>query len=350
MASVPHINRADLELVRAIGEGGFGSVFHMTWKRSGTRDLQHVAAKRLYKVESPELDILSELKHPNVVRLIGVVPDELDFMLVLELCNHGSLRSYLDRHDKHPLPTELFEKWSREAAKAIRYLHQMGIIHKDVKSQNYFISGENVLKLGDFGLAEKMVMKKAPPVAETGTSVEGASQIPITTINTSQMVVKASIPETGISVAAALQTSTTTTPRGSWTHMAPELQHTTCKLSPKFDIFSFGVVLWEMLTGQVPYESMSYQAIISHVCRKNRRLEIPRECPRHLADLMVRCWQGNQEMRPDIDQVMRVLGKKTTMKTMQEKEVDVHRLETMMGSIGMNDHAYSSFLSKFMFY
>lgn len=228
---IVHIRRKDLKLVKKIGEGGYGTVYHMIWKRDGDHgnngkddeDVIHVAAKKQYKVDHSELEVLSKLKHVNIVGLIGVIPEEIDFMLILELCKSGSLRNHLDRCGQEPLPKELFCRWSKDAARAIQYLQDMKVVHKDVKSDNYLVSGSDhpdgegtVLKLADFGLA-KTIEK----------TVSGATQ------------------------------------RGSWAYMAPELL-IDCTLSPtKLDIYAYGVVLWEMLTGKIPYDGMVRKFITS---------------------------------------------------------------------------------------
>ena len=190
------------------------------------------------KWEKNELEVLSRLSHPNIVCLIGVVPEELDFMLILELCEGGSLRSYLDQNEKRPLSEELFKSWSKQAAKAIQYLNHMKIVHKDIKCDNYLITKDKILKLADFGLAKEIE-----------------------------------------------QTLSNATQTGTWPYMAPELLKDST-LSPKLDIYAYAVVLWEMLTGKVPYEGMQYHELIWHVCHHNKRLDIPPDCPEHLAELM----------------------------------------------------------------
>ena len=259
MSPVVQIHRQDLELVKKIGEGGYGTVYHMIWKKS--EEKIHVAAKKQYEVEKRELDILSKLGHENIVHLIGVVPGELDFMLILELCEGGSLRSYLDTNGKKPLPPKLLKRWSKHAASAIQYLNHMKIVHKDVKCDNYLIAEGDILKLADFGLAKELE-----------------------------------------------QTLSNATQSGTWPYMAPELLKD-CTLSPKLDIYAYAVVLWEMLTGQIPYEEMEYMEIIWHVCKHNKRLEIPVDCPKHLVELMTLCWEEDHKKRPSIDQVILLLGK-----------------------------------------
>jgi serine/threonine protein kinase len=254
------IRRQDLKMVKKIGAGGFASVYHMTWESES--GIVHVAAKILNEVDTHELEVMSKLHHPNIVKLIGVVNDEIGHthMLILELCEHGSLRSYLKMNGK--LTPDLFDRWVMDAAKAIGYLRQMKLVHKDVKSDNYLIAGNNVLKLCDFGLTK-----------EINNTVGDATQ------------------------------------RGTLTYMAPELLGKCKKQSPKFDIFAFAIVVWEMLTGLVPFEGIEGLAVVWKVCHENQRLEIPADCPPYLEELMTLCWQRDHEKRPSIEDVVNRLGK-----------------------------------------
>lgn len=131
------ISRSKLTFVKRIGSGGFSTVYQMTWKSAkGNMD---IAAKKLNRNDDHELNIMSTLDHPNIVKLLGVVDEEVDFMLILELCEGGSLRSYLDKQNEHPSKEEFFS-WAKQAAAPVKYLKEMKIVHKDIKSPNYMIS------------------------------------------------------------------------------------------------------------------------------------------------------------------------------------------------------------------
>ena len=133
------IPRKDLKLIKQIGSGGFGSVYKALWKS------REVAAKRLNEPDRNEVEVLSQLQHPNIVNLFGVIDEECEFFLILELCEGGSLRSYLNQHKGQRL--KAFYDWVRQAGSPIEYLNKKKIIHKDVKSSNYLITKGNVLKL-----------------------------------------------------------------------------------------------------------------------------------------------------------------------------------------------------------
>ncbi|XP_072043240.1 mitogen-activated protein kinase kinase kinase 20-like [Amphiura filiformis] len=256
-APINQIKQSDLKFVKQIGEGGFSSVYQMTWIHPSLGPIQ-IAAKKLIKRDVKELDIMSGLDHPNIVKLIGVVDEQMEFMLILELCDRGSLRSYLKELNGGRLPDKQFYDWAEQAARPLEYLRQIHLVHKDVKSPNYMITAENNLKLGDFGISKNL--------------------------------------EHTISHA---------TDSASWRWMAPELAEGI--LSPKYDIFGYGMVLWEMRTGMLPFQGLESQVVVMRVCYENERLPIPEHCPPTIKELMKQCWEANWRMRPNIKEVISVI-------------------------------------------
>ncbi len=219
-----------------------------------------VAVKKLNKHDVKELDIMTGLDHPNIVRLLGVVDEQLDFMLILELCDKGSLRSYLDNLNGERLSDYQFYEWAEQAARPLEYLRKKHIIHKDVKSDNYMITSENNLKLGDFGISKKHE-----------------------------------------------HTISNATESSSARYMAPELM-TKNVLSPKYDIFAYGVVVWELRTGKQPYEGLESNSVVYRVCEYNERPPIPDDCPKPIKDLMECCWDVDWKKRPSIEEVIEMVS------------------------------------------
>ncbi len=249
------INKPDLHLVKRIGSGGFSCVFQAKWKD------QDAAAKRLNEPDEHEVEVLAKLDHPNIVKLIGICRDELDLYLVLELCTGGSLRSYLDqqRSLKKKLPLERVLDWAKQAARPIQYLKDMKIVYKDVKSPNYLIAEGNVLKLANFGLAKNIEF-----------------------------------------------TFKNATERASRPWMAPELL-VECVLSPTHDIHSYGIVVWELCTTEIPFEGSGANHVVYRICN-NERPTIPPDCPQDLTDLMTQCWNKDWRQRPTIDHILNLVS------------------------------------------
>ncbi|KAI3703156.1 hypothetical protein L6452_28912 [Arctium lappa] len=271
ISSLQIIRNEDLEELRELGSGTFGTVYHGKWR--GT----DVAIKRIKKscfagrsseqerltIEFwREADILSKLHHPNVVAFYGVVQDGPGGTLatVTEFMVDGSLRHVLLRKDRH-LDHRKKLIIAMDAAFGMEYLHSKNIVHFDLKCDNLLVNMKDpsrpICKVGDFGLSK----------IKRNTLVSG-----------------------GV--------------RGTLPWMAPELLNgSSNKVSEKVDVFSFGIVLWEILTGEEPYANMHYGAIIGGIVSNTLRPPIPRDCDGEWRRLMERCWAPNPMVRPSFTEI-----------------------------------------------
>ncbi|XP_010547054.1 PREDICTED: uncharacterized protein LOC104818945 [Tarenaya hassleriana] len=260
------IKDSDLEELKELGSGTYGTVYHGKWRGSD------VAIKRIRKSyfagRSSEQDrlaqdfwreahILSRLHHPNVVAFYGVVPDGAGGTLatVTEFMVNGSLRRALQRKDKY---VDHRKKLiiAMDAAFGMEYLHSRNIVHFDLKCDNLLVNLSDphrpICKVGDFGLSR----------IKRNTLVSG-----------------------GV--------------RGTLPWMAPELLNgNSSRVSEKVDVFSFGISMWEILTGDEPYADMHYGAIIGGIVKNTLRPEIPGDCDPEWKKLMEDCWSTEPECRP----------------------------------------------------
>lgn len=265
------IRNDDLEELKELGSGTFGTVYHGKWR--GT----DVAIKRIKKccfTGRPseqerltiefwrEADILSKLHHPNVLAFYGVVQDEKGETLatVTEFMVNGSLRHVLLRRDWY-LDQKKRLIIAMDAAFGMEYLHLKNIVHFDLKCDNLLVNLKDPLrpicKVGDFGLSK----------IKRNTLVSG-----------------------GV--------------RGTLPWMAPELLNgSSNKVSEKVDVFSFGIVLWEILTGEEPYANMHYGAIIGGIVSNTLRPTIPNSCDPEWRRLMEQCWAPNPVARPSFTEI-----------------------------------------------
>ncbi|KAL5095966.1 hypothetical protein RYX36_000293 [Vicia faba] len=203
-----------------LGEGGFGCVFKGWIEENGTAPVKPgtgltVAVKTLnhdglqgHKEWLAELNILGDIVHPNLVKLIGFCIEDDQRLLVYQFMPRGSLENHLFRKGSLPLPWAIRMKIALGAAKGLNFLHegaQRPIIYRDFKTSNILLDAEYNAKLSDFGLA------KDGPQGEN------------THISTRVM--------------------------GTYGYAAPEYVMTG-HLTSKSDVYSFGVVLLEMLTGR----------------------------------------------------------------------------------------------------
>nr|KYP34493.1 Serine/threonine-protein kinase CTR1 [Cajanus cajan] len=271
ISTVQVIKNEDLEELRELGSGTFGTVYHGKWR--GT----DVAIKRIKKscftgrsseqerltVEFwREADILSKLHHPNVVAFYGVVQHGPGGTMatVAEYMVDGSLRHVLLRKDRY-LDRRKRLIIAMDAAFGMEYLHSKNIVHFDLKCDNLLVNLKDPLrpicKVGDFGLSK----------IKRNTLVTG-----------------------GV--------------RGTLPWMAPELLNgSSNKVSEKVDVFSFGIVLWEILTGEEPYANMHYGAIIGGIVNNTLRPTIPSNCDPEWRTLMEQCWAPNPAARPSFTEI-----------------------------------------------
>ncbi|GMI64071.1 L-type lectin receptor kinase IX.1 [Hibiscus trionum] len=194
---------------RKLGEGGFGAVF-----RGYLNDLgMEVAVKRISsgsrqgkKEYVTEVKVISQLRHRNLVQLIGWCHDRNQFILVYEFMPNGSLDSHLFGN-KAPLTWSVRYRISLGLASALLYLHEeweQCVVHRDIKSSNVMLDSSFNVKLGDFGLAKLMDHELGPKT-------------------------------TGVA--------------GTLGYLAPEYI-STGRASKESDVYSFGVVLLEIATGR----------------------------------------------------------------------------------------------------
>jgi serine/threonine protein kinase len=253
------IRSKDLHIGKKIGSGSTATVHASTWLGS------HVAAKRFKKTPSNEEQLLdcrcetgtlSSLRHQNVLMFIGACFVSDRFVIVTELMENGSLKEVLQKTAAFPLTWKQRLRMAYNIASGLAYLHQLNppVLHRDLKSSNLLVDGVMNVKLADFGFAR--LKQDGETMTRCGTPC--------------------------------------------WT--APEiLQNST--YNEKADIYSLGVVLWELLTRKVPYSDSNFMKVTLDVIA-GRRPEIPGDCPIQYKELIRACWAHEPELRPSADMVL----------------------------------------------
>ncbi|KAK3134211.1 hypothetical protein QOZ80_6AG0546370 [Eleusine coracana subsp. coracana] len=265
------IKNNDLEELQELGSGTFGTVYHGKWR--GT----DVAIKRINdrcfagkpseqeKMRSDfwnEASNLADLHHPNVVAFYGVVLDGPggSIATVTEYMVNGSLRTALLKNAKS-LDRRKRLIIAMDTAFGMEYLHNKNIVHFDLKSDNLLVNLRDpqrpICKVGDLGLSK----------VKCQTLISG-----------------------GV--------------RGTLPWMAPELLNGSSSLvSEKVDVFSFGIVLWELLTGEEPYADLHYGVIIGGIVSNTLRPAVPDTCDPEWRALMEQCWATEPSERPSFTEV-----------------------------------------------
>ncbi|KAM8727754.1 uncharacterized protein AB9X84_001317 [Acanthopagrus schlegelii] len=255
-SSFVQIKHEDLLFYENCGGGSFGSVYRALWISQD----KEVAVKKLLKIDK-EAEILSVLSHKNIIQFYGAVLESPNYGIVTEYASGGSLYEYLSSEQSEEMDMEQIMTWAIQIAKGLHYLHAeapVKVIHRDLKSRNVVMTADKVLKICDFGASKFLT-------------------------HTTHMTVVGTFP---------------------W--MAPEVIQS-LPVSETCDTYSYGVVLWEMLTREVPFKGFEGLQVAWLVVEKQERLTIPTSCPASFAELMRKCWQADPKERPQFKQVLGTL-------------------------------------------
>ncbi|XP_037334709.2 mitogen-activated protein kinase kinase kinase 12 [Pungitius pungitius] len=242
---VPFEEISDLQWV---GSGAQGAVF------LGKFHGDDVAVKKVRDIKETEIKHLRKLKHPNIITFKGVCTQAPCYCILMEYCAQGQLYEVLRAGRK--ITPSLMVDWSMGIAGGMNYLHLHKIIHRDLKSPNMLITHDDLVKISDFGTSKEL--------SDKSTKMSFAGTV-------------------------------------AW--MAPEVIRNE-PVSEKVDIWSFGVVLWEMLTGEVPYKDVDSSAIIWGVGNNSLQLPVPESCPDGFKILLRQCWNCKPRNRPSFRQIL----------------------------------------------
>ncbi|XP_023173595.1 tyrosine kinase receptor Cad96Ca [Drosophila hydei] len=277
--------RHRLKFFNILGEGAFGQVWRCeATDMAGSADVTTVAVKTLKESadEIEKKDLLSELEvmkslepHVNVVQLLGCCTEKDPTFVILEYVSRGKLQTYLrnSRAERHygnthgksnVLTSGDLTSFMYQVAKGMDYLTSRGIIHRDLAARNILITEDHTCKVADFGFARDIVTSKIYERKSEG-------KLPI-----------------------------------RW--MATESLYDNI-FSIKSDIWSFGILMWEIVTlGSTPYPGISAADVMRKV-RDGYRLEKPEHCRRELYNIMYYCWSQDVHERPTFTEIIKMLDK-----------------------------------------
>ncbi|GMN34880.1 hypothetical protein TIFTF001_004949 [Ficus carica] len=227
-----------------------------------------------------EVDIMSKLQHKNVLQFIGASTRPPTLCIVTEFMFGGSVYDFLKQNGVLPLQSLLGV--AIDVSKGMNYLHRNNIVHRDLKAANLLMD-EN----GDAyaGLCICVLVLKC-------SLLIGANQV----VKVSDFGVARVQTESGVMTAET----------GTYRWMAPEvIAHK--PYDHKADVFSFGIVLWELVTGKLPYEDLTPLQAAVGVVHKGLRPTIPAHTDPMLAELMERCWQQEPSLRPQFSEILEIL-------------------------------------------
>ncbi|KAL4441650.1 hypothetical protein ABPG74_021582 [Tetrahymena malaccensis] len=279
------INYQELDFGKKIGEGSYGQVFKGTWAKT------QVAIKQFGKQNSKfhlrkvqdfisEVRVINNLRHPNIVLYMGVCFYQSQYFMITEYLQEGSLYDHL--HIKHTAFSEAKQiDMIEDMALGMVYLHGRKVMHCDLKSSNVLIDENWNVKLCDFGLSRIKSTLNKKKNARKNEGLIGTPQ---------------------------------------W--MAPEIMRRE-QYQEHSDVYSFGMIMWEIATRKVPYLGLSHQQIYGTVgYDENYQVEVPkRGIPRYL-NLMKKCLRRNPQERPTFQEVVEeILLIKKDLKDNNKKQV-----------------------------
>ncbi|VDO92419.1 unnamed protein product [Heligmosomoides polygyrus] len=288
-----------------IGTGNFCSVYKGVYERDANDEIVvaikicHGAAKDTMTEESKkaresmmhEAYLMSYYVHKHVIQLYGVACDHYPVMIVMEFCPGGNLQDHLQKY-KDQIEVPELVAYASESARGMRYLHSKSCVHRDLAARNCLISDTGLIKISDFGLS-----KIAEDLGGKGAGSETEGEPPLEQIPL------------------------------RW--MAPECLRRPQLWSLKSDIWSYGVLLYEIFNeGQKPWPNDPPKKIATMI-RKGKMPDFPAKTPAPIKEFVVtKIWSLNPEQRPTMDEIAKKISalKKDSFKMADPSKAIIKRI------------------------
>ncbi|XP_046964999.1 activated Cdc42 kinase Ack [Vanessa cardui] len=279
----------DIVLHNELGNGSFGVVKRGEWRMPDPSNQMVPVAVKVLKADAfsqpgiyddfrREVEAMHSLKHPNLIKLHGVVFHPL--MMVCELAPMGALLDYIRAQDGK-VSLNYISKWSVQVAAGMAHLEKNRFLHRDLACRNILLSNLDLVKIGDFGLM------RALPDADDCYVMSERRRVPF-----------------------------------PW--CAPESLRSR-QFSHASDVWMFAVALWEMYTfGEDPWMGLNGSEILRLIMREGQRLSAPNACPPDVYMLMMQCWDLNPKERPTFVGIQRYM--------------ETNKFETAIASLSYRKH------------
>ncbi|KAI4919372.1 hypothetical protein J4E90_001505 [Alternaria incomplexa] len=268
----------DFQLGDCLGKGAFGSVYRaLNWGTGEAVAIKQVRLENLgtadLKNMEMEIDLLKNLNHPNIVKYNGFVRSSESLYIILEYCENGSLHSICKNFGK--FPENLVALYMSQVLHGLLYLHEQGVIHRDIKGANILTTKEGLVKLADFGVATK---------------------------------------QSGLD-----QSSVVGTPY--W--MAPEVIELSGATTSS-DIWSLGCTVIELIEGKPPYHKLQPMQALFRIVN-DEHPPIPGSASPLLREFLMECFQKNPTLRISAKRLLKhpwILSAKRTVPAVPTKPTE----------------------------
>ncbi|PRP85757.1 hypothetical protein PROFUN_06351 [Planoprotostelium fungivorum] len=270
----------DVTVQGIVGQGNFGKVYRGEWNGAkvaikGVRNEDDFRDNQFKE----EILLLQKLNHPNIIRLLGVyIMNDSSLNMVLEYADNGSLDVYLKKN-RNKIDTEFLLFMVGDLINGMMYLQAKSIIHRDLAARNLLLDAAMNIKISDFGLSREDNVYNAKTTA-----------IPY----------RWAAPEVIQDGVSTLQS----------------------------DVWSFGVVVWEIFTGAlVPYRSLTNREVSEQV-PNGLRLEEPESCPPAMWEIVTDCWAATPTSRPSFDVIRNRFNSQFSSRMKNRDEVSQRNLRS----------------------
>ena len=250
------IDRISLQFDKKLSMGNFSEVWSGLWNNSTPVAIKTLKPGTMEVADFvAEAQVMKKIHHYNLLHLYAVCTVEEPIYIVTELMKHGSLRDYLRKGDGRYLKLPQLIDMAAQVAEGMAYLEKHSYIHRDLAARNILVGEGNICKVADFGLARV--------IKEDIYNLKDGTKFPI-----------------------------------RW--IAPEAVLYN-KFSIKADVWSFGVVIYELLTfGAMLYPGMNKRQVLEAV-ERGYRMPPPDNCPDALYNIMLSCWKREPDNRPTFE-------------------------------------------------
>ncbi|PKY27096.1 hypothetical protein RhiirB3_528991 [Rhizophagus irregularis] len=261
--NIKMIEYSETEDFERIAEGGFGIIYKATWNKNGI-----VAVKKFLNSQDISKDFINELKpfiqyrnrFEHIIKYYGITQDHntKDHMIIMQYADGGDLHKYLQNNFKN-ITWEDKLTILLEISRGVDCIHNENFIHRDLHSGNILLVNGK-WHIGDLGLSR--------PANVTSSNDKIYGVIP---------------------------------------YVAPEIFNGN-KISKESDIYSFGIIMWELTAGCRPFAGIDFDTDLIYKIIDGKRPEITDDTPKCFADLMKKCWESDSSKRPHIKEIRKTIA------------------------------------------